>query len=423
MQQNITRKASNQNGQRRRPLANPEIEGFKQIFDYQKAPVGKILWTSRDSVVRIIPGNDGSNFFPQVINADIWTQDENQATYLSDTFYMVDTVDHFGEASMDLVSSFAPGSHDQEIYPESPLNYFCNSIHRAVRAVMTGKKTRLKVQDVWRSWTNMGGPLPYPKQTLFFQAICQMLNGSPCKKGFEEGAEEGLLYGIIGITHRESIQELYKALVFPMDRRKPIGTDNNTFGSLAELEGNWLFLNTAVNDKGKKYLLPSVQASDAPTTSWECTPMNLSEEEAKALWTPWEKAFNYMTAKEQVDLLCAEFGTDTVQYILEQDKSFEGIDFPVKVSMASSKPSPQPRQAPKPSGLSSAISSLKKPQPKAAPAEEEPAWNPPQRVAGPVNSPEVQAVINKIKQQKTGGAPTDLAKDVLADVNLDDLGM
>lgn len=416
MQQNVSRRESSGNSNKRLPLANPNIEGFKQIFEYQKAPVGKILWTGRDSVVRIIPGNDGTNFFPQVINADIWTQDENQATYLSDTFYMVDTVDHFGEASMDLVSSFAPGSQDQELYAETPMNYFCNSIHRAVRAVLNNKKTRLKVQDIWRSWTNLGGPLPFPKQTLFFQAVCQMLNGAPCKKGFEEDAEEGMLYGIIGITHRESVNELYKALIMPMDRRKPIGTANNTFGSLAELEGNWLFLNTAINDKGKKYLLPSVQPSSMPSTSWEATPMNFSEEEAKALWTPWDKAFNYLTAKEQVDLLCSEFGSDTVQYVLSQEKAFDSLQIPVKVSMAA--PKQAKPAAPKPSGLGgmSSLSGLKK---QAAAPSEGATWQSPAR--SPMNSPEVQAVINKIKQ-KTGAAQ-EPPKDELDGISNEDLGL
>ena len=419
MQQNVSRRETSSNGQKRLPLANPAIEGFKSIFDYQKAPVGKILWTSRDSVVRIIPGNDGTDFFPQVINADIWTQDENQATYLSDTFYMVETVDHFGEASMDLVSSFAPGSIDQERYAETPINYFCGSIHRAVRALNNNKKTRLKVQDIWRSWTNMGGPLPFPKQTLFFQAVCQMLNGMPCKKSFDEGAEEGMLYGIIGITHRESVNELYKALIMPMDRRKPIGTNNNTFGSLAELQGNWLFLNTAINDKGKKYLLPSVQASSMPSTSWEPTPMDFTEEEAKALWTPWDKAFKYLTAKEQVDLLCAEFGNDTVQYVLSQEKAFEDLQPSVKVSMATPK---QSRPVPaKPAGLGGGMSSLGGFKKQTAPITENeaPSWNSPLKKSS--KSPELQAVIDKINQKV--GNKQDKPEDDLEGISTQDLGL
>lgn len=426
MQRNVTNRPQ-QSQAKRIPLANPEIEGFKKIFEYQRAPVGRILWTSRDSVVRIIPGNDGGDFYPQVINTGIWTQDGNQLEYLSDTFYMVDVCDHFGEAAMDIVASLKPGTSDWERYPESPMSYFCNSIHRAVRAVTNGKKTRLKVQDVWRSWTMMGGTLPYPKQALFFQAVCQTINGANCKSSFDENAEEAPLYGIIGITHRDSINELVKALVMPMDRRKPIGTDNNNFGSLAELNGNWLYLNTAVNDKGKKFLSPSIQPSSAPASAWEPTEMNFQPEEAKALWVPWENAFNYLTVKEQLDLLCAEFGTETVQYVFSQDKEWEGLEFTTKVSMAAPKAAPA-KPVQKAAGMSS-LSSLKKtvkPVPKEEPEEaaEEPSWEPPTRASvSPANNPDLQATIAKIKSKIGQEDKGDLAQSLLDGINADELNI
>ena len=422
MQKNVARMSSNQaNRSNRLPLVVQEgTDGYKQVFEYQQSFIGRILWTGRDTVLRICPGNDGTDFFPQVINADIWTPEAEQDQFLSDTFYMVDVCDHFGEAGMDIISSLRPGSDDFQRYLDSPLNYFCNSIHRAVRAATNGKKTRLKVQDIWRSWTSLGGTLPYPKSALFFQAVCQVINGSPCKKSFEEDAEEAPLYAVIGITHKNSIAELKKALIAPMDRRKPIGTNNNTFGSLAELEGNWLYLNTAVDEKGRKYLCPSVQSSSAPASQWQPVEMNFTPEEAKALWVPWDKVFNYLTVKEQIDLLCAEFGTDTVKYVFSQDKAWEDLQFDVKVSMSVPQKAPIAKPVQKASGLSS-LAGLRKAAPKQeAPVEEapeEPTWESPKH-SSVASSPALQATIAKIRAQ-TGQVKSDnFEQDVLNDIQL-----
>ena len=423
MQKNVTRMNNSQSSRSNRlPLVVQEgTDGYKQVFPYQQSFIGRILWTGKDTVVRICPGNDGTDFFPQVINADIWAQDAEQDQFLSDTFYMVDVCDHFGEAGMDIISSLRPNSDDWQRYPDSPLNYFCNSIHRAVRAAINGKKSRLKVQDIWRSWTSLGGSLPYPKSALFFQAVCEKINGTPCKKSFDEDAEEAPLYAVIGITHRKSIEELINALVAPMDRRKPIGTANNTFGSLAELEGNWLYLNTAIDEKGRKYLCPSVQSSDVPGNQWNPSEMNFTPEEAKALWVPWDKVFNYLTVKEQIDLLCAEFGTDTVQYVFSQDKIWDDLQFNVKVSMNTSQKATPAKPVQKPSGLSS-LSGLRKATPKQEePAEEtpeEPTWDGPKH-SSVTSSPALQATIAKIRAQ-TGQKSDDvgLAQDLLNSIDL-----
>ena len=75
MQKNLSRREA-QSRPNRLPLVNQEgNDGFKQLFNWQQALMGRILWTGRDSVVRIVPGNDGHECFPQVINQDIWTQD------------------------------------------------------------------------------------------------------------------------------------------------------------------------------------------------------------------------------------------------------------------------------------------------------------------------------------------------------------
>lgn len=428
MQKNISRREQ-QSRPNKIPFVNQEgNDGYKQLFNWQQALIGRILWTGRDSVVRIVPGNDGSTCFPQVINQDIWTQDGDQTQYLSDTFYMTDVCDHFGEASMDIVSALRPGSSEWETYPESPMNYFCNSIHRAVRATLNNKKTRLKVQDKWRTWTSLGGTLPYPKATLFFQAICQVLNGSPCKASFDEDAEQAPLYGIVGITHRASIGELLKALVEPMDRRKPIGSNNSNFGALAELEGNWLYLNTSVDEKGRKYLTPSVQPSSAPANAWEPSPMPITEEEAKALWIPWDRAFNYLTVKEQIDLLCSEFGTDTVQYVFSMDDTWKGIQFNAKIGTSQ----PATKHVAKPAPAVSSLSSLSSLRPKGTlmvveeETVEEPTWESP-KVSSPMSDPKVQAAMAKIKQQVGMAQPSkktgNLAQDLLSGIDDSDLDL
>ena len=151
--------------------------------------------------------------------------------------------------------------------------------------------------------------------------------------------------------------------------------------------------------------------------------MNFEEEEAKALWVPWDQAFNYLTAKEQVSLLCAEFGTENVQYVFSLNKDWENLEFSTKVSMATPKAQAKPVQ--KTSGISS-LSSLKKPAPapKEEEAAEEPSWQPPNRAVSPAASPELQSVIAKMKKKQMGTSEAgDLAQDLLSDINAEDLDL
>ena len=413
MQRNTYRNNNQrQSGGNKLSLINQEgNDGFKQVFHYQKVLISRVLWTGKNSILRIVPGNDGHDCFPQVINQDIWTTDGDQLDFLSDTFYMVDTVDHFGNAALEFVSSLEPGSDDAEKYGESPVNYFCNTVHKAVRDVLNNRRSRLKVPDVWKSWTNLGGILPYPRETLFFQAMCTMINGSMCKESFDEDASDAPLYGVIGIKHNGSIKELLKALIYPMDRRKPIGTDNNTFGALAELEGNVLYLNSSVDDKGRKILIPSVQSPDAPSNQWESTPAPIEKEAAMTCWVPWDKVFHYLTVKEQVELLCAEFGTDTVQYVFSQDKRWE--DLPI-----TGKPVGQTVKAPARSAMGMSMGIPKKPvapAPDPEPAElpeDEPTWEPPKmsKPASPGIEAEKAKILNAIKGKSK---QADLSKALL----------
>lgn len=312
-------------------LTKDGIENFKEIFDYQKYILSRILWVSKDTIVRIIPGNDGENIFKQVVNVTNWTSDAAKTDFLSDTFYMTQTLSGFGDNKLDICSNLDPESEEASIYPESPLNYFANTIHRVIRTVNNGKKTKVKYNDRWKAWTNMRGKLPFPKTTLFFQGILQQVNGVVCTKGEEHGNEEGYLYGLIGINHTASINALLSALVDPMNRRKPIGVDNNNYGSLAEVEGNMLFLNAAEDANNKMFLEPSIQAADVPQSEWNPTQFDLTEDGCKTLWVPWNKLLRYLTVQEQLELIAREFGADTLNYVFSLDSAWENLSIPDRI--------------------------------------------------------------------------------------------
>ena len=307
-------------------------DNFKQFFDYQKYPLARVLWASADSILRIIPANDGSHTIKQNINVDNWQEDADQLQYLSDTFYMTRTVSRFGDSKMEFISNLRPGSEEAAYYPESPINYFCSLVNRVMQQVAQGKKTKVKWLDCWKGWVGMQGTVPFSRVTLFMQAICIKMNGRMCKQSTEDDSPDAPLYGLVGINHKSSIEALVKALVKPMDRRKPIGPENNEFGALAEAKGNLLYLNTSLNPEQRKYLAPSIQAPDAPANKWEPTEYNLSEYVCMGLFVPWDKLLRYYTVEEQLELIAAEFGPDTVNYIFSLDEAWSGLPIPENIA-------------------------------------------------------------------------------------------
>ena len=78
-----------------------------------------------------------------------------------------------------------------------------------------------------------------------------------------------------------------QALVEPANPGLPLNpATNSKFQSLAELDSNVLYLNPVDNPNGKGHMLrPSVQP---PGKGWTPTPFPITEEEAKALWIPWD---------------------------------------------------------------------------------------------------------------------------------------
>lgn len=331
MQKDI-RVSTPQSNQKKFGLVNQgEDFGYKEIFPYQKYLMASVLWTTKDSVLRIIPGNDGVDLYNQVINTDRYTEDGDQTEYLSDTFYMTQTVTRFGESAYSLCANLKPGTDDAARYPESPISYFSNTISRIMRAVQQGKTVKARWNDKWRAWTNMGGILTYPKPTLFFQAVCVQINGRPCKGSSEEDAQEAPIYGVVGINHKQSIQDLLKALVEPMNKRKPWSPDNSDFGALAEAEGNVLYLNSKVDTEGKKFLKASLASSDVPVSKAEPQSYPVDVDTCKKLWIPWNKVFKYLTVKEQLELLANEFGADTVNYVFSLNSIWKDLDMPERI--------------------------------------------------------------------------------------------
>lgn len=393
-------------------------EGFKNLFDYQKFIKSHILWTSKDTICRIIPGNDGHNLFNQVINADMWAEEADQTEFLSDTFYMTQTVSRLGDSGVDLCTNLKPDSDEAAIYNDSPINYFCNTIHRVMRAVNQGKPVRVKYDDKWRQWTNMNGILPFPKPTLFFQAICFNVNGRPCKKSMEEDAEDAPLYCVVGLDQKQSIAGLMKALIYPKDMNMPIGSNNNNYGPLAEAEGNILYLNAAVNPEGKKYLKPSVQASSE--RGWNPQAYNLSEDVCKTLWVPWNKLIKFLTLEEQLDLLCSEFGSSTVEYVMSLSSTWKDVSLPVKGKAQVAVPERKTESKPKPMAVPGIPGIFKSPKAAQKDKVEEPAFNMP-GMSGGINMDDVKAEVAKIKESAGKGSVADKLLDDPDLSSLDDL--
>ena len=141
------------------------------------------------------------------------------------------------------------------------------------------------------------------------------------------------LFGIVAIDNVASINLLMQALVEPTNPALPLNAvTNNKYGGLAEMDGNMLFLNSVKDpESGRSMLRPSVQL---PGKGWTPTPLPLSEENVKSLWQPWENVLHYMTAEEQLKLLAAEFGADTVNYLIGTDPKFADLHIPDEIAGA-----------------------------------------------------------------------------------------
>lgn len=301
------------------------------------------LWNTRDSVIRILPGYDPATgeIFPQNIRCNEYVTDGSYKDYLSDTFMTASIVAGFGQQGMTFITSYAPGSADQEKWGgNTVIKIFTRNVANTVTAAQQGKKSRFGIIPEMRKWCDpMNGPLKYDHMALLVQALVFKINGRDSQDANknpivdEEGNPLPLL-GVVGIDSKASIGAVMQALVEPANPGMPLNpATNNKYGSMCELDSNVLYLNSVDNPNGKGHMLrPSVQA---PGKGWTPTPFPLTAEDVKSLWVPWEELLQYMTAEEQLSYLANEFGSDSVNYFVGTDPLFAGkLEIPEEIKNA-----------------------------------------------------------------------------------------
>jgi len=323
-------------------FVKPEFtKGFKidLIEDQEFGIRSKLLWPSKNQVIRIIPGYDSEgNIYPQNINVAEWSSDRNYTDFLSDTFFMATTTARFGDCSYPIITDYAPGSIDAETYGGETV------LHNFIRAIIyacgdKGNRRKLQPTNEWKMWCGIGKDcrLSFDKSTLLMQALVFQANGQNVKdkdrkdRVDPETGDINPLLMVVGIDNKTSINMLCQALVEPSNPGLDLDpATNNKYGSMAELNSNKLFLNTAVNPQDNHaYLKPSVQA--APR-GWTPTPFPLTVEDVQSLWHPWSDLLYYMTAEEQLKLCASMFGADTVNYVIGTDPKFRDLYIPEEIA-------------------------------------------------------------------------------------------
>lgn len=313
-------------------------------LDYQQNGIRSYtLWNTRDSVLRILPGYDPTTgeIFPQNVRCNEYTTDGAYTDYLSDTFMTASIVSGFGQQGMTFITSYAPGSSDEQRWGGSTvIKVFTKNIQNSVNAAANGKKPRFGVTQEMRQWCDpMHGPLKYDHMAVLMQCLVFKVNGRDNQNSegqplVDDNGNPYPLLGVVAVDSKASIGALMQALVEPMNPGLPLNpATNSKYGSMAELDSNVLYLNPVDNPNGKGHMLrPSVQGAGK---GWTPTPFPLTEEEVKALWIPWEQLLNYMTAEEQLKFLAGEFGADSVNYFVGTDPIFAGkLEIPAEITNA-----------------------------------------------------------------------------------------
>lgn len=313
------------------------------LLTWQKYGVlSKMLWPSKNQIIRIIPGYDPATgeIFRQNINCGDYSQEEDPANYLSDTFITATTVSRFGSLTAPLIADYEPGSEDEQKYGGDTV------LHNFIRGIMYAcsnqtKRKRLKPINEWLTWTGLGpqGTLSYDKPSLLMQALVFHVNGKN-NQDYDSDDERDLvdddgeilpLLSVVAIDNKTSIANLMHALTEPKENDKPLDSvTNSKLGPMAEPEGYKLFLNT-YQDQGHAALRPSVQASGK---GWTPTQYDIDPENVKMLWRPWEELLYYMTAQEQLELCAREYGADTVNYVIGTDPKFTSLTMPEHIKNA-----------------------------------------------------------------------------------------
>lgn len=313
-------------------------KGFKVPYlDHQKYGIlSRVLWPSKDQMIRIIPGHnpETGEIYPQLINTNKYSVDGdvNPCEYLSNTFTQATIVSRFGNITSPFVSDYAPGSADRDEFVGDTV------IHRIIRTIMNatrnknGKYGNIKAIPQWSQWCGIGpqATLSFDKVSLLMQVLAFRINGrantdlDTDTEMIDEDGNPVPMLAVIAIDNQVSMQNMYKALIEPMNPMLPLDpATNSKYGSLAELNSNILYLNS-YNDPTSHHmaLRPSLQPAGK---GWNPEPYPMTAEQAKALWHPWVDLLHFMTAREQVELCARELGADTVNYIIGQDPQFRKL--------------------------------------------------------------------------------------------------
>ena len=298
-------------------------------------------WNTREQILRIIPGYDRATgqVYRQNINVNEFSPDDGYDHYLSDTFMTASVVSNFGARNQTFITSYDPKSEDAMRYHgDTVINMFVKNVANSVLNADKGKRTKFQVTDEMRQWCAKDGPIKYPKMALLMQALVFKRNGADTKDEngnplVDENGNTLPLLTVVGVDGRQSLMELMKGLVEPMDPGKPLdASSNNRLGGMGEADGRILFLNPSQDPTtGVRMLKPSVQG---PTKGWTPTPWPLSEEEIKSWWIPWDDLLQYLTAQEQCQFLAQEFGADSVNYFIGTDPIFNGLELPGEIKNA-----------------------------------------------------------------------------------------
>ena len=316
------------------------------VLPYQTAGIiCRTLWTSKDQIVRIVPGVDKETgkVLRQNKNVQDYSSEAPCADYLTNTFMQATTVNSFGDSRQSFITDYAPGSEDEAKFGgDTLIHWFIRHVWRTVddetKQGNKKKKGRYQAIPEWKRWVGQRGPITFDKVSLIFQGLGFKINGRDNvdldkNPMIDENGDTLPLYMVIAIDNAKAAKNLMTALVDPTDPGKPLDAlTNNKFGGMAELNGNKLFLNSVDNTEDQwKTLRPSVQAGGK---GWVPTPYPLSEEVVKDLWVPWDDLIHYLSADEQATLLAAEFGADTVNYIFGLDPKFSSYEMPEEIAKA-----------------------------------------------------------------------------------------
>lgn len=323
-------------------IVNPSYQkGYKiAAFPYQQYGVlTKVLWASKTQMLRIVPGIDSqtNEICRQIVNADTFSfEEKNKDKYLSNTFVKNNIIEKLGDVGP-VIASYPPGSQ------EAMLNGGETVLRRFVRRCIyscngKGGKDTVPATNEMKMWCVPGQSqrITLDKMALMFQALVLHINGRNNQTGQQNArtdlvdAEGRLLplYALCCVTG-SSATALEEALIMPADRRVPPDAQtNNTFGPLAELNGNMLWLNPIQDSRGYWQLDPSVQPAGAQ--GWTPTPYPLDENFVRATWIPWSQLLNPLTADQQFDLLAEQFSAEAVNYVLGTDSRL-GVEIPERI--------------------------------------------------------------------------------------------